>query len=56
MGKCCLRFRSLDEIPLELIAKTIARVSMEQYIATYESVRSKSLRAARANGKSASKS
>ena len=56
MVKCCLRFRSLDEIPLELVARTIARVSMEQYIATYESVRSKSLRAARAKGKSASKS
>jgi len=56
MGKCCLRFRSLDEIPLELIAKTIARVSMEQYIATCDSMRGKSLRAARAKGKSSSKS
>jgi uncharacterized protein YdhG (YjbR/CyaY superfamily) len=56
MGKCCLRFRSLEEIPLELIAKTIAHVSMEQYIATCDSVRGKSLRAARAKGKSASKS
>lgn len=47
MGKSCLRFRKLDDLPLDVIAQTIARVPMEEYIATYERVRGRSLRAAR---------
>jgi hypothetical protein len=36
MGKSCLRFKSLEEIPLELIGRTIARVSVDKYIEAYE--------------------
>ena len=41
MGKACVRFKKLDDLPLELIAKTIARVSVEQYIAFYEKIRNR---------------
>jgi hypothetical protein len=49
MGKSCLRLKTPEDIPLALIEKTIARVSVEKYIETYESVKGKSLRAARAD-------
>ncbi len=39
MGKSCLRFKTADDIPLDLIGKLIARVSPEQYIAFYEAVK-----------------
>lgn len=39
MGKSCLRFRSLADIDLHLIARCVASVSVEQYLATYESLK-----------------
>jgi hypothetical protein len=36
MGKSCVRFRKLEDLPLEVIGKTIASVSPEEYIAHYE--------------------
>lgn len=39
MGKACLRFRRLDDLPLDLIGETIARTSVERYIAGYEAAR-----------------
>jgi uncharacterized protein YdhG (YjbR/CyaY superfamily) len=33
MGKSCVRFRSLDELPLELIGETIASVPVVEFIA-----------------------
>ena len=47
MGKSCLRFKTLDDIPLELIGRTIARVPMEEYIRWYDALKGKSARAAR---------
>jgi hypothetical protein len=41
MGKSCLRFRSLADLPLEAISTVIASVSPEQYIAAYELVKRK---------------
>lgn len=38
MGKCCVRFKKLEDLPLEVIGKTIARVPSKEYIAYYESV------------------
>ena len=35
MGKSCVRFRTLDDIPLGLIGETIAKVPIEQFIASY---------------------
>ena len=36
MGKCCIRFRKLEDIPLEVIGKLIARVPVKSYIARIE--------------------
>jgi hypothetical protein len=36
MGKSCVRFRRLEDLPLDVIGDTIARVDLESYIAWYE--------------------
>lgn len=38
MGKSCIRFKKLDDIPLDVIGELFRRVSAEKYIANYESV------------------
>jgi uncharacterized protein YdhG (YjbR/CyaY superfamily) len=40
-GKSCVRFRTLDDLPLDLIGKTIASMSVEDVIAVTEQARSK---------------
>ena len=37
MGKSCLRFRRLEDVPLDVIGETIARVDLDSYLAGYES-------------------
>ena len=32
VGKSCVRFRKLEDLPLELIGKSIAAISMEEFI------------------------
>jgi len=39
MGKSCVRFRSLDDLPLELVGQVIARVGVDEYLARYEASR-----------------
>jgi hypothetical protein len=36
MGKCCIRFRKLEDVPLEVVGKAIKRIPVEEYIAHYE--------------------
>jgi hypothetical protein len=36
MGKCCIRFKKLDDLPLDVIAKTFASIKAKDYIALYE--------------------
>ena len=38
MGKSCVRFKKLEDLPLELIGRAIARVPAKKLIAYYESV------------------
>ena len=38
MGKCCVRFKKLADVPLEVIGQAIARVPVENYIARIEKV------------------
>jgi hypothetical protein len=38
MGKACLRFKKLEDVPLEVIGQVVARVSVKQYIARVEAV------------------
>ena len=36
MGKCCVRFKSLDDLPVELIGETVGRCSVDQLIELHE--------------------
>jgi uncharacterized protein YdhG (YjbR/CyaY superfamily) len=38
-GKSCVRFKKLDDLPLELIGQSIASMSVEEFIAAVETVR-----------------
>lgn len=40
LGKSCLRFRSLDDIDIPLVTETIAGTSVDDFLATYERLRS----------------
>lgn len=44
MGKSCVRFKRLADLPLDVIGETIARTSLEDFLAFYESARSKAKR------------
>jgi uncharacterized protein YdhG (YjbR/CyaY superfamily) len=37
MGKSCVRFKKVDQIPYELIGELVSKMSAEEWIATYES-------------------
>jgi hypothetical protein len=39
MGKCCIRFRKLEDLPLDVIAELMGRLSIEEYIKAYEAGR-----------------
>lgn len=49
MGKACVRFRALEDLPLDVIGDVIARVSVDEYLAAYERARGLTSKA-RANG------
>lgn len=36
MGKSCVRFKKLEDVPLEVLAEAIKRMPSKRYIATYE--------------------
>lgn len=40
MGKSCVRFRSLDDLPLDVVADALRRVTVEGYLKRYEEIRS----------------
>jgi uncharacterized protein YdhG (YjbR/CyaY superfamily) len=40
-GKSCVRFRTLDDLPLELISKTVASMSLDEFLRETESARRK---------------
>lgn len=39
MGKSCVRFRSLDQVPLDVLAELLRRITPERHIARYEESR-----------------
>jgi len=39
MGKGCVRFKSLEDLALAVVGRTVARVSVEKHIANYQSAR-----------------
>jgi uncharacterized protein YdhG (YjbR/CyaY superfamily) len=40
MGKSCVRFRRLEDVPLEVIGETIARSDLGSYVAQHRAARS----------------
>jgi hypothetical protein len=50
MGKSCVRFRTLDGLPLDVIGNAIGSCTLEQYIATFEKAQAER-RASRAKAK-----
>jgi hypothetical protein len=41
MGKSCVRFKTLEDLPLDVIGETIARTPVERFIRVYEQSRVK---------------
>ena len=41
MGKSCVRFKTTDDLPMDLIAETIASTPVDEYIKSYEAARGK---------------
>ena len=41
MGKSCIRFRKLDDLPLDAIGDIVASVPVDDFIAQYERARGK---------------
>lgn len=39
MGKCCIRFKRLEEVALDVLGKTIAKATAKEYIRNYEANR-----------------
>lgn len=38
IGKSCIRFKKMDQIPFDLIAELVQKVSVEQWVNMYESM------------------
>lgn len=38
MGKSCVRFKKLEDVPLEVVGEAVRRVPVKKFIACYESV------------------
>jgi uncharacterized protein YdhG (YjbR/CyaY superfamily) len=39
MGKGCVRFKSLEDLALDVVGRTVARVSVEEHMANYRAAR-----------------
>lgn len=39
LGKSCVRFRTLDELPLELVGEAIAAQTLDRFVSVYEAGR-----------------
>ncbi|TFD80187.1 DUF1801 domain-containing protein [Cryobacterium fucosi] len=46
MGKSCLRFKTLADVDLGIIARTVASIPVDRYLATYQRIRPASATAA----------
>jgi hypothetical protein len=50
MGKSCVRFKTLDDLPLDVIGETIAKVPIETWIKVYQQSRTKTAASRTARG------
>lgn len=51
MGKSCIRFRKLDEVPLDVVGEAIRRVPAQLYIERYKAVLAATGKGGRRTGK-----
>jgi hypothetical protein len=51
MGKSCVRFRSLEDLPLDVIAEIVERITPEKYIAAYQRSRETAAKEKKARAK-----
>ncbi len=50
MGKCCIRFKHLEDLPLDVVAEAFRRVTVKQHIEHYETALVKNAEAKAARG------
>lgn len=55
MGKACVRFKKLEDVPLDVLAGTLRRLPAKEYIARYEAVLAKQAAGKGARAKPAAK-
>jgi hypothetical protein len=41
MGGCCVHFKTLDDLPLEVVGDTVARMSVDEYVEHYKKSRTR---------------
>ena len=39
MGKSCVRFKSIDDVPLDVLGKTVSRIPVKTFVKAYEATR-----------------
>ena len=39
MGKSCVRFRKLDDLPLDVVGETIGRTTLDRFLARYQAAK-----------------
>jgi hypothetical protein len=44
MGKGCVRFKSLEDLALDVVGRTVARVSVEEHMANYRAARARKVK------------
>ena len=44
MGKSCIRFKTLDALPLDVIGEAVSRVPVDDFVAVYEASRAKTVK------------
>jgi hypothetical protein len=55
MGKSCVRFKKIDDVPLDVIARTIKRITVKKFVANYETTLSQTRRPAKTTAKTTKK-
>jgi len=55
MGKGCLRFKALEDLPLPVISELVAKVPVDSYVAAYEKSRATRKTATKAKAKAKAK-
>jgi hypothetical protein len=56
MGKACVRFKKLDDLPLAVISEAIAKVSVDAYVEQYEKIRANTATGKKAAAKAKARS